>query len=661
MKKALKIIFYPILVVAILLIIVVMTFNLKNNISRKRTLKQCQTEMADEVKTLTIDGFTFRDLNKNGQLDLYEDSRENVENRVKDLISQMTLEEKAGSMFFAMVAMKQDGSISEGPSLSDPFSFLMEGTSDMLFLKKINHMNIFSGTGKREMASWYNNLQKLAERTRLGIPVTIASDPRNHFTDNPLSSALSGEFSQFPEPLGLGAIGDSLLVAEFADMARQEYLAAGIRVALHPQIDLATEPRWSRISGTFGEDAALTSKLGSAYILGFQGDSLGTNSVACMTKHFSGGGPQKEGIDPHMQVQKGQIYPGNNFNYHLLPFEAAFKVHTASIMPYYGVPIGMTSEDVGFSFNKEMITGLLREHYQFDGVVCTDWGIITDWKLFGKVIMPARAWGMVDKSEDERMEKVIDAGVDQFGGETQTERLIQLVKDGKISERRIDESIRRLMRQKFMLGLFDQPFVDVEKSVATIGRADFKAAGELAQRKSLVLLKNDTVNQNPVLPLSKNSKIYVENIKPEVAAEYGTVVSEPENADFAIIRIKSPAKPTEGGGLLGYLLQGGDLTFSAKDKEKIMKVVNTVPTIVDIYLSRPAVIPEIATASKGLIANFGANDKALLDVVFGEFNPQGKLPIEMPSSMEAVKNQKEDLPYDSKDPLFHFGFGLSYN
>lgn len=661
MKKALKIVFYPVLVIVILVLIAVMTFNLKNNISRKRTLKQCQPEMAGDVQTISINGYTFRDLNKNGKLDIYEDAREGIENRVNDLIGQMTLEEKAGSMFFAMVAIKQDGSISEGPSLSDPFSLLMDGTSEMMFLKKINHMNILTGTSNREMALWYNNLQKLAEKTRLGIPVTIASDPRNHFTDNPLSSALSGGFSQFPEPLGLAATGDSMLVAEFANIARQEYLAAGIRVALHPQIDLSTEPRWSRINGTFGEDAVLTSKLGSAYILGFQGDSLGSESVACMTKHFSGGGPQKEGIDPHMQVQKGQIYPGNNFNYHLLPFEAAFKVKTASIMPYYGVPMGMTSEDVGFSFNKELITGLLREHYHFDGVVCTDWGIINDWKLFGKVIMPARAWGMVDKTEEERMVKVIDAGIDQFGGEMQTAKLVKLVEEGKISERRIDESVRRLMRQKFILGLFDQPFVDMEKSVATIGKPEFMAAGELAQRKSLVLLKIEMLDKKPALPLSRNIKIYVENINPEVASEYGTVVKSPKKADFAIIRIKPPSTAIKGGGLLGMMLPGGDLNYSDNELEDIMEVVNAVPTIVDIYLNRPAVIPEIAAASKGLVANFGANDRALLDVVFGEFNPQGKLPIEMPSSMEAVRNQKEDMPYDSKDPLFPFGFGLSYN
>ena len=213
-------------------------------------------------------------------------------------------------MFFPPVSMKKDGSISEKPSLSDVFSLMTSGTSKMLFGKHMNHFNIFTGTDKKGMAVWYNNLQKLAERTRLGIPVTIASDPRHSYSNNPLASAFAGDFSIWPEPIGLAAIGDSLLTWQFADIARQEYLAAGIRVSLHPAIDLATEPRWGRINGTFGEDAILSAKLTYAYIKGFQGDSLSANSVACMTKHFSGGGPQKEGIDPHFAVAKGQVYPG---------------------------------------------------------------------------------------------------------------------------------------------------------------------------------------------------------------------------------------------------------------------------------------------------------------------------------------------------------------
>ena len=151
-------------------------------------------------------------------------------------------------------------------------------------------------------------------------------------------------FSQWPEPIGLAATGDAALVQQFGDIARQEYLAVGIRVALHPMADLATEPRWARINGTFGEDAELASRMVSAYIRGFQGEKLGPHSVACMTKHFPGGGPQKDGEDPHFSYGKDQVYPGNNFDYHLIPFEAAFQAGTAQIMPYYGMPVGTPSK-----------------------------------------------------------------------------------------------------------------------------------------------------------------------------------------------------------------------------------------------------------------------------------------------------------------------------
>ena len=648
MKKALKIIGYTIGSIIGLIILLVLGVFLYLNISAGKIARKAQAMESGEVKTLTIDGFTFRDLNKNGKLDVYEDSRKPVDDRVSDLLSQMTLEEKAGTMFITMVGINKDGSVNEKPSLRDPFSLLEEGASKMLFMKHMNHLNILTGAGKKAMAEWYNNLQKLEEKSRLGIPVSIASDPRNHFSSNPLASALSGDMTQFPEPLGLAAIGDSAEVEEFGDIARQEYLALGIRIALHPQADLATEPRWIRMNGTFGEDAHLASKLVGAYIKGFQGDSIGPNS------------PQKEGIDPHLEIQKGQTYPGNNFKYHLLPFEAAFRAGAVEIMPYYGVPTGQTSEDVGFSFNKEIIIGLLRDKYHFDGIVCTDWGIVTDMKMFGKKMASARAWGMQNATEEERVLKIINAGVDQFGGEAIPEKVIKLVNDGKISIERIDNSVRRLLKMKFRLGLFDNPFVDVENAIKIVGNEKFKAAGDLAQRKSIVLLKNDTIDRKPVLPLKKGIKIYVKNINPAKAAKFGTVVSKPEEADIAIIRLQTPSEVLPNSGILGRLMRAGDLDFKGKEKEDILGLLSKVPTVVDIYFSRPAVIPEISAACKGLFASFGADDNALLDVVFGNFNPNGKLPVEMPSSMEAVRNQKEDVPYDSKDPLYKFGFGLSY-
>jgi beta-glucosidase len=459
--------------------------------------------------------------------------------------------------------------------------------------------------------------------------------------------------------LGFAAIGDEKLMQKFGDIARQEYLAVGIREALHPMADLATEPRWPRISGTFGEDAQMSAKLIKAYILGFQGSQLGNASVACMTKHFSGGGPQKGGLDPHFPFQKGQVYPGHNFNYHLIPFEAAFAVHTAAIMPYYGVPVGQTSEDVAFSYNKDIITGLLRNQYHYDGVVCTDWGLVTDTHM-GPVVWPARAWGVEKLSTEDRVLKIINAGVDQFGGENIPEVVVKLVSDGKISSTRLDESARRLLRQKFQLGLFDNPFVDVSKVNQVVGRADFMKAGEDAQRRAITLLKNETVNNKKILPLNGKPKIYVENISKEVASAYGQLVDKPQDADFAIIRLKAPWYAAESDIPMARMFHHGDLDFKDAKKDSILQLLNAVPTIVDIYMDRPAVIPEISAKAKGLIADFGASDAAVLDVIFGKAKPGGKLPFELPSSMDAVRNQKEDLPHDSKDPLYKYGFGLNY-
>lgn len=660
MKRFLKIVLYLIAsIIGIILIIVLFTI-LWVTVTGNRSAKKYMLKEARPIRTIVTDGFSFRDLNKNDKLDIYEDSRQPLELRVNDLLLQMNLEEKAGTMFIQMISMKKDGNITEKPSAGDIFSLLIPGTSRMVYGKKLNHFNILTITGKKQAAEWYNRIQKLAEQSRLGIPVTIASDPRNHFSNNPLMSVMAGDFSLFPEPLGLAAINDSIVTWQFADIARQEYLATGIRVALHPMADLATEPRWIRMNGTFGEDARLSAKLTAAYIKGFQGDSLGVASVACMTKHFSGGGPQKEGIDPHLDIAKGQIYPGYNFKYHLIPFEAAFRAGTAEIMPYYGIPMDQTSENVGFSFNKDIITGMLRKHYRYDGVICTDWGIISDTKIFGITILHARARGMEKATEEDRMLKVMNAGVDQFGGESNPEILIKFVMDGKVSESRIDSSVRRLLRVKFELGLFENPFVDVEKAEKIIGNADFRAAGELAQRKSIVLLKNGTIGTGSALPLKQGLNIFIKNIDPQIAGNYGTVVKSPEQADVAIIRINTPSIYLKGSGLLGLLMHGGDLDFKGKEKEELLSLMKKIPTITDIYIDRPAVIPEIAEASKGLIADFGANDGAILDIIFGKFSPHGKLPVELPSSMEAVKNQKEDVPFDSEDPLFPFGFGLSY-
>jgi len=598
----------------------------------------------------TENGFTFRDLNKNGKLDIYEDPRQPLEARIENLLGQMTLEEKAGMLFINGALVNADGSIEVQPG-APPFP---HAAMTQIAEQQMNHFNLWDVPGAPAVATWQNNLQRFAEQTRLGIPVTIASDPRNHFSHN-IFSMRATDFSQWCETLGLAAIGDPELVWDFADTVRQEYLAVGIRVALHPQIDLATEPRWPRISGTFGEDAHLTALLTTAYIEGFQGEALGPDSVACMTKHFPGGGPQNEGLDPHFEFQKGQIYPSNNFNYHLIPFEAALAAKTAAIMPYYGVPVDQTNENVAMSFNKAIITGLLREKYQYEGVVCTDWGLITDAHM-PQTVWPARAWGVEHLTRAERVQKALDAGVDQFGGESCPELVIELVKTGRLSEARLDQSVRRLLRLKFQLGLFDNPFVDEAQVSQVVGHPASIAEGLDSQKRAMTLLKNEA----HTLPLQGRPKIFVKNVAPALAARYAEVVTTPEEADFAILRLETPWVPVETKNPFARGFHHGDLDFKGEAKAEILSLLQTVPTIVILYLDRPAVIPEISELAKALLGEYGASDEAILEVIFGQARPEGKLPFELPSSMEAVRNQKADVPHDSRNPLYRFGFGMSY-
>ena len=605
-------------------------------------------QQSDLVKT--EEGFVYRDLNKNGKLDIYEDRRQPIEARVEDLLRQMTPEEKAGMLFINGSVVNADGSIEDKPGAPG----LGGVASSQIRDQRMNHFNLWEIPAPQVVAIWYNNLQRFAEQSRLGIPITIASDPRNHFSQNIFAMAADG-FSQWCEPLGFGAIGDPDLVRQFVEVVRQEYLAVGIRMALHPQIDLATEPRWPRINGTFGEDAQLTARLTKAYIRGLQGEQLGPDSVACMTKHFPGGGPQNEGLDPHFEFQKGQIYPGDNFFYHLAPFEAAFAVQTAAIMPYYGVPIDQTDENVAMSFNKAIITGLLREKYQYDGVVCTDWGLITDMDMRGTV-WPARAWGVEHLSEVARVQKALDAGVDQFGGESRPELVLALMGNGQVSDERIDQSVRRLLRLKFQLGLFDNPFVDADKVPQVLGHPDFAKAGAASQRQAITLLKNE----NGILPLQDRPKLYVEHIDATIAAQYGQVVATAADADLALLRLSTPWYPVETKNAFARGMHHGDLDFEGDAKARILALLQAVPTVVVLYLDRPAVVPEINAAAKGLLGEYGASDEAVLDVIFGRASPQGKLPFELPSSMEAVRKQKPDVPYDSEQPLYPFGFGLSY-
>jgi beta-glucosidase len=367
-----------------------------------------------------------------------------------------------------------------------------------------------------------------------------------------------------------------------------------------------------------------------------------------MTKHFPGGGPQRDGEDPHFAYGKDQVYPGGMFDYHLRVFEAAFAAGTAQIMPYYGRPVGTELEEVGFGYNRDVVTGLLRGHYGFDGVVCTDWGLVTDAPLPDGSVFAAKCWGVEELSVEDRLLKIVEAGCDQLGGEELPEVLVELVRAGRISEGRIDESARRLLRDKCRLGLFDDPFVDPDEADRTCGAPGFRAAGDRAQRRSAVVLTNDGV-----LPLAPEARVYADGLVHDGA------IARPEDADVAIVRRDTPFE-SRTNGLIESLFHAGDLDFKQPELDELLDLARRVPTVLVLHLERPAVIPELVAACAAVVAVFGASDEAVLDVLFGRVRPEGRLPFELPSSMDAVREQLPDVPGDSRDPLFRFGHGLDY-
>lgn len=571
----------------------------------------------------------------------------------------MTVEEKAGQLFHTQLAQGPNGTLSLTTSRSN-------GTDNYVLEKHMTHFNLVGQvTNVRQTAQWYNRLQEYALNTRLGIPVTLSSDPRHSSTEAVGSAIAANQFSAWPQSLGLAALRSAEIVQKFAEIAAAEYKAIGIRSALHPQIDLTTEYRWARIGGTMGEDADLTSELVVAYLKGFQGESFGTHSVTTVTKHFPGGGPMENGEDSHFTYGKNQTYPGNNFDHHLIPFRAAIAAGARQMMPYYSRPIGaehngMEIEPAGFSFNKYIITDLLRGELGFNGIVCSDWGLITDTVIAGQD-MPARAWGVEYLSETERAARVLNAGVDQFGGEARPELIVQLVNEGTISEARLNTSIRRLLREKFALGLFENPFVDVDEAAQIVGNPYFRQLGAEAQRASFTLLTNN----GTILPLKVNSdnstKVYVEGFNSTfLSSRPVTVVDTPEEADIALIRLQAPYEPRPGGFEANY--HAGSLEFNATERARQAAIFEAVPTIVDIYLDRPAAIPEVAEGAAALLASYGSSSETFLDIVLGVDGaaPKGKLPFDLPRSDEAVEASDEDVPFDTTDPVFKFGHGLEY-
>jgi len=601
------------------------------------------------------DGTRYRDLNRNGVMDPYEDPRLPIAERVADLVGRLSLEEKAGLMIQTIVSVTRDGEVDGTPMMPGRTS-----AREFIVRSHITHLNIHQIPERRSMARWVNGLQRVAAASGHGIPVTISTDPRHSFTENWGASFTAGHLSAWPEPIGMGALADPGFVRDFADIARREYLAVGIRSALHPTLDVATEPRWARQYSTFGQDAELVARLGVAYVDGFEGgDRLTAASVACMAKHFPGGGPEKDGEDPHFPYGTDQVYPGDMFEYHLEPFRRVIERGVPAIMPSYGVPRGLVLngervEEVGFGFNHQIITGLLRETLGFEGVVCTDWGLVTESRMMGKQL-PPRSWGVEHLTEIERVRKALDAGCDQFGGEDDPAWILELVRSGAVPESRIDASVRRLLTVKFELGLFDDPFVDEDAAGEIVGSAEFRTAGAAAQSRSMVILPGEALAVDAVLPLRAGAAVFAPDLSDAALETAGLRrAAVPADADVAVLRTAAPYEPRDHF-MLEASFHAGSLAFDDAAVEEVAALAAEAPVLLAVHLDRPALIAPLLPHTAAVVAGFGASETALLDVLTGRVPAAGRLPFELPRTMDAVLAARSDVPGDTVDPVFVAG------
>ena len=689
------------------------------------------------VSLLTVDRFAFKDLNKNEALDPYEDWRLSADKRAKDLASRMSVEQIAGLMLYSahQAVPAAGGRFGSTTYNGKPFaesganaSDLSDAQTDFLTNDNLRHVLITSVESPEVAARWNNNVQTLVEGIGLGIPANNSSDPRHRTrADAEYNAGSGGDISMWPASIGLAATFDPALVRQFGEIASREYRALGVTTALSPQIDLATEPRWYRFSGTFGADPDLATAMARAYVDGFQSSSReaeiaegwGYESVNAMVKHWPGGGSGEGGRDAHYGYGKYAVYPGNNFDLHLLPFtEGAFNLESgtamaAAVMPYYTISFNKDArygENVGNAYSTYIIKDLLRGTYGFDGVVCTDWGVTRDYTAldgFG-----AAPWGVEGLSEAERHYKALMAGIDQFGGNNDSGPVIEAYEMGvqehgeAFMRGRFEASAVRLLKNIFRTGLFENPYLDIEQTTATVGNATYTAAGYGAQRKSLVLLKN----QDNVLPLKQNATIYIpqryvperrsrfgggvtparyeDPLNLEIANKYFDVTDDPDAAEAALIVINSPASTggynkadVEAGGN-GYLpvslqyetytatharatsLAGGDPLETFTNRSYLGKTVtpsnttdlqavldarekmNGKPVIVVLNLSTPTVASEFEPSANAILVSFGVQDQAILDILTGAAEPSGLLPLQMPANMQTVEEQHEDTPHD---------------
>ncbi|MGP6174755.1 glycoside hydrolase family 3 protein [Corynebacterium sp. A21] len=663
-------------------------------------------------KILNVDGLEFRDLDGDGSLSPYEDWRLSAEERARDLVSRMSTEEKAGMMLIGshhpgyskflpepvkgQLLNANDVWREENPITGQEYPkpvLVTSSTDNAINLRHQRHLIVRDNLAPRDLATWTNAVQEVAEKSRLGIPVVFASNPRNHVA---LVSQFgvnesAGVFSEWPGELGLAALRDPELMETFGREIAKEWRAGGIHKLYGYMADLATEPRWSRFNGTFGEDPQLVSDYIAAVVRGMQGEQLSNTSVATTIKHFPGGGVRYEGHDPHFEWGQTNEYPTQDalYSYHLPPFQAAIDAGVASIMPYYAKPVNGSApqlkeamwqnpttqfDEVAFAYNETFLKDLLREEMGFKGYINSDSGVID-----------AMVWGVEELREPERFARAIKAGTDIFSDMANPEDLIAAVEQGHLSAAELDQPVARVLAEIFALGLFENPYVDEAKAEEIIGGAAVAELGAKAQRQSVTLLRDN----KDLLPLERyegTRMVYVyvtgrtkdnEVQKQLEAAIKGfassvQLVEKPEDADVALVWVRPEIALFEDD------LEGVSLSVDPRDNgvdvDQVLEIEKLVPTILMVNMNNPWLLGEIEPAAGAVVATYEITPDNLLKSLAGvDGGPQGKLPLSVPFSHRVIETSPRDVPgkilheengnysyLDRGKQNYTYGHGLSF-
>ena len=624
-----------------------------------------QPTLNPRVKSIIeADGYQFIDLNGNGSLDVYEDWRLDADTRAADLVSQMTVREKIAQMQHPTYLPRSDGKIA--PYLE---KYCSDYGIGMLLIRELNSVQTAAET--------MNAVQEYAEASRLGVPVLVSMDSV-HGLSYVSGATVTGH------NLALAATRDEELVTRLAEISRDEHIAIGVRMTLSPESDIASEPRWGRVMETFGEDPDLVTQMVRTQIVAFQNgeDGLNPDGIVACIKHFPGAGPQMDGKDTSPIVSDEET-----LQIHLQPYYAAIEVNVGSVMPYYSVPLALDMENSAIG-SKAALQDLLREQMGFEGIIQTDWGMI--WAIQEGL---GTMTGEEVSDEEAIIIGVTQSRVDGIGGESirLIDQMEELTAEGKIDEDILTAAATRIVKAKFELGVFENPYCDVDYAVSFVGNEEHTAVNLEAAEKAMTLLKNDGA-----LPLTQDAGQNILVCGPradDMASLVGGWSSEQEGLTIAaaiaayagdsdtvtyiaddVVAIAEAAKDADvvivSVGEPSYQHDppwGYDTLEITSSQQEILETVkaNTNGQIITVVTGgRPYILTWCDENTNAILEAYYPGQQggvAIAETIFGLNNPTGKTPMQFPRDMDSVNEQASDVSFDLESPLYDYGWGLSYD